>query len=102
MLIVVMALLVGGFYLYMMRRAETKTNDVLKQGASIEDKQGKISATGTLVRRDNTYYVESNSKAPIAVDSNEMSLHAFEGEMVTVTGQYSGDTLFVGKIQVEE
>ena len=56
-------------------------------------KKGIISASG------GRYYLAESGQTPKEIDSYAVDLSAYVGKTVTVTGQYSGDTLFVGSIE---
>ncbi len=69
----------------------TKTN--------IEQKQGDTTKTGVVSGSEGSYVLQVTGEAPIAIDSYGVDLSGYVGQSVTVTGQYSGDTLFVGSVE---
>jgi hypothetical protein len=67
--------------------------------APVPEKQGDTIKTGTISVLDSKYYLNAAGQAPVELDSYSVELSVYVGKTVTVTGQYSGDTLFVGKIE---
>lgn len=65
-----------------------------------EDKSGDTMKTGTLVKQGEKYYIKAASGEMEEVDSYSVDFSGFENQSVTVVGQYSGDTLFVGQIDL--
>ncbi len=64
-----------------------------------EEKKGDITKTGTVVKTANAYFLVETNGNKVELDSYKYQLSEYEGKVVTVTGQYSGDTLFVGNLQ---
>lgn len=63
-------------------------------------KVGDTTKSGTIVQLSGKYYLQQQGGAqPQPIDSYNINLSSYVNKQVTVTGQYSGDTLFVGKIQ---
>jgi hypothetical protein len=56
---------------------------------------GTFRATGT----DGSKGVLSTSTGPVEVESLVVDLSTIDGETVTLTGKYSGDTLFVSEVE---
>jgi len=65
------------------------------------EKSGDSTLTGKLVKLDGKYYLQLAGKPNQEVDSYSIDLSAFEGKTVTITGQYSGVTLFAGKVDAQ-
>lgn len=65
-----------------------------------EDKSGDTMKTGTLVKQGEKYYIKAASGEMEEVDSYSVEFSEFVNQSVTVVGQYSGDTLFVGQIDL--
>lgn len=78
-----------------------KTNSTTAEEAkpAVEQKQGDTSKSGMLVEKGGKYFVQTPAGALEEVESYVVELSEYVGQSVTVTGQYSGDTLFVGKIE---
>ncbi len=67
--------------------------------ADINTESPDVTLTGTLIQADTTFQLTTPGKAPVELDSRQITLSNYAGKAVTVTGQYSGTTLFVSKIQ---
>ncbi len=66
---------------------------------AVEEKRGDTTKSGMLLKKGDTYFIQSPAGEMDEVESYAVELSDFVGKQVTVTGQYSGDTLFVGKIE---
>lgn len=64
-----------------------------------EDKKGDTSMTGVISASGDTYLITAAGKAPKGLDSYAVDLKQYVGKTVKVTGQFSGDTLFVSKVE---
>ncbi len=64
-----------------------------------DKKSGDTTKTGTISAAGGKYFLSEPGQPPREIESYSVSLSEYVGKTVTVTGQYSGDTLFVGKIQ---
>jgi PBP1b-binding outer membrane lipoprotein LpoB len=64
-----------------------------------EKKSGDTTKTGKVTKVGEKFYLEEASGSKIEIDSYAYDLEAYTGQTLTITGQYSGDTLFVGKIE---
>jgi len=67
--------------------------------ASPAAKVGETTKTGTVIQLDGKYYLQQSGQEPLGIDSYNVDLSTSVGKTVTVTGEYSGNTLFVGKLQ---
>ncbi|MFZ5438331.1 MAG: hypothetical protein ACOZAK_04745 [Patescibacteria group bacterium] len=67
--------------------------------AQTTEKVGDTTKTGTISFSDGRYFLAETGQTPKEIDSYAVDLSAYVGQRVTVTGQYSGDTLFVGSIE---
>lgn len=67
--------------------------------ATTTEKQGDTTRTGVLSQVNGTFFLQESGKLPEAIDSYSVDLSQYLGQTITVTGQFSGDTLFVGKIE---
>lgn len=65
--------------------------------ASVE-KSGTTTLQGTLQVQGKTAILRT-ATGTVALESYDVSFTPFDGKSVTVTGKYSGDTLFVSQIQ---
>jgi hypothetical protein len=64
-----------------------------------EVKKGDTTKTGTISKIGEKYFLQESGQQPAEVDSYAVDLAQYVGKKVTVTGQYSGDTLFIGKVE---
>jgi hypothetical protein len=64
-----------------------------------EEKKGDTSMTGMISASGDNYLITAAGKAPKGLDSYAVDLKQYVGKTVTVTGQFSGDTLFVSKVE---
>lgn len=71
---------------------ESENSDVLEQ------KNATISITGTLSQTGGLYLITDSAGMTHDIESYSVSFDEYLGETVTVTGQYSGDTLFVTEV----
>lgn len=65
------------------------------------EKAGDTTLTGKLVKLGEKHYLQLSGKPQQEVDSYSVDLAAYEGKTVTITGQFSGDTLFAGTIEAK-
>lgn len=61
-------------------------------------KVGDTSKVGVISQIGEKFYFSENGQVPEEIDSYSIDLSDYLGKTVTITGQYSGDTLFVGSI----
>lgn len=72
--------------------AQTETGSVKKVGDTRK--------TGLITTAGGKYYLKvSSTNTTEEIDSYGVDLSAYVNQTVTVVGQYSGDTLFVGSIE---
>ena len=64
-----------------------------------KEKVGDTTITGKITKAGDKYFITVSGKQPQELDSYSVDLSQYVGKTVTVIGQYSGDTLFVGKIK---
>src|SRR5689334_5328053 len=62
------------------------------------EKKGDTTLSGKLTNTGGKYFVERVGQAPQEVNSYGVDLSVYTNKNVTVTGQFSGDTLYVGKV----
>lgn len=79
------------------------TSEGMKSSTGIvpaaDQKSGDTTKTGTLTESNGKYFLQEPGGQPEMIESYVVDLSQYVGSSVTVTGQYSGDTLFVGEIQ---
>ncbi len=62
-------------------------------------KSGTTTKTGKISKAGSKYFLTVSGQQPQEIDSYGVDLSAFVGKSATVTGQFSGETLFVGQIE---
>ncbi len=69
------------------------------QAPAADQKQGDTSKTGTISQSGTIFFINVVGQEPEIIESYGVNLADYVGQTVTITGQYSGDTLFVGSIK---
>lgn len=69
------------------------------QPNAAEKKVGDTVMTGAISQVGEKYFITVAGQTPKEIESYLVKLSDYVGITVTITGQYSGDTLFVGKIE---
>lgn len=64
-------------------------------------KVGTTTKTGVISTSNNVFYLQEAGQTPKEIDSYTVELSKYVGKSVTVSGQYSGDTLFVGSVETK-
>lgn len=77
----------------------TGTSTTGEVGITAEQKQGDTTKTGVISQIGDSFYLQEAGQTPAEIESYAVDLSAYVGQTVTVTGQYSGDTLFVGSVE---
>lgn len=79
----------------------TQTPSATRQpsGNAASQKQGDTSKTGVITASGGVYFLTETGGSPKMIDSYSLDFADYLGQTVTVTGQYSGDTLFVSRIE---
>ncbi|MBW7944432.1 hypothetical protein H3C70_03470 [Patescibacteria group bacterium] len=70
--------------------------------AMTTQKQGDTTMSGQLIQLGEKYYLQRTGESQQEVDSYSVDLASYVGQTVTITGQFSGDTLFAGKIETQQ
>lgn len=85
----------------MLPETETRGTTPLLEGEApvAGGKVGTTSKMGTISSDGSRFYLTEAGAAPQEIDSMMVDLSAYVGQTVTVSGQYSGDTLFVGSVE---
>lgn len=63
------------------------------------EKSGDTTKTGVISEAGGSYFLQEAGDTPRVVESYSVDLSQYVGQTVTVTGQYSGDTLFIGSLE---
>jgi len=103
-IIIAFAIMGGGAYWWINQAKSTnKTPNAVTapvSGApSANQKSGTTTKTGKLTSNAGKFYFSENGQTPQEIDSYSVDLSAYVGQTVTISGQYSGDTLFVGSVE---
>lgn len=80
-------------------RGEVAAPAVKTDAPSAADKAGTTTRTGLLTTAAGKFYLQEAGQSPKEIDSYVVELSDYVGQTVTVSGQYSGDTLFVGSVE---
>lgn len=68
------------------------------QQADIQTENPNITLTGTLNKAGSRFSLSIVGKPSIELDSRKINLDQYTGRSISVTGQYSGTTLFVDRV----
>ncbi len=80
--------------------APVDTSGASQEGAPAADqKSGDTIKKGVISQNGGSFFLQETGSQPELIESYSVDLSEYVGQTVTVTGQYSGDTLFVGKIE---
>jgi hypothetical protein len=69
---------------------------------SAAEKSGTTTKVGTLSQAGDKFFLTEPGQEAKEVNSYSVDLAEYVGQTVTVSGQYSGDTLYIGSIQIGE
>ncbi len=65
-------------------------------------KKGDTTLSGKLTNKGGKYFLERVGQAPQEVNSYGVDLSVYTNKNVTITGQFSGDTLYAGKVEANQ
>ncbi len=65
-----------------------------------EQKNAEVTLVGSLSKNGELYFITDSTGALHDVETYSVSFDEYVGKSVTVSGQYSGNTLFVTKISL--
>ena len=97
--LLVPAVVIGSFFLSACQRTPSAPASAGTSPTQSSDKSGDITKSGTLTQAGGKFFLQSPGGTPTAVDSYTVQLSGYVNKRVTVTGQYSGDVLFVSSVQ---
>lgn len=81
-------------------KSQTKPTETgNSQVPAAEQKVGDTTKTGTITQSKGMFFITEIGQEPEMIESYAVDLKKYVGQTVTVTGQYSGDTLFVGSVK---
>ena len=75
-----------------------KSDSDLDNVGELEQKNAEISITGKLTKNGELFFVTDSKGTLNDVETYSVPFEDYVGQTVTVTGQYSGNTLFVTQI----
>lgn len=98
--LVMVILFGGGAFLWIQnaKKAVPATNNQKTSNPGATQKSGTTTKTGKITASDGKFYLQEVGQTPNEIDSYAVDLSEYANQTVTVSGQYSGDTLFVGSI----
>lgn len=107
LLVLIMAvILVGGGAFWFISSAKknsqamppaANSKNAVNPGAT--EKSGTTTKVGKITGSDGKFYLQEAGQVAKEIDSYAVDLSVYVGKTVTVSGQYSGDTLFVGSVK---
>ena len=62
-------------------------------------KVGQTTKTGQIVKLGDKLYIQEPGQSPLEIDSYNVDLSTYVGKTQTVSGEYSGNTLFVSQVK---
>jgi ABC-type Fe3+-hydroxamate transport system substrate-binding protein len=77
----------------------TTTSNSAAGAPAADQKSGDSTKTGTITAAGGKFFLQEAGDTPREIESYAVDLNDYVGQTVTVTGQYSGDTLFVGSVE---
>lgn len=77
----------------------SSTEKTTPSESSSTTKVGDTVVTGSISKVGTKYYVTQPDGKKQELDSYAVDLEAYVGKSVKITGQFSGDTLFAGKVE---
>lgn len=78
--------------------SHVNNSDNSLQNGEYEQKNQTINITGTLIQNGDLFFITDASGQIHDLETYSVSFSEYVGKTVTVSGQYSGDTLFVTEI----
>jgi len=88
-----------GFSACMAGSDTPSTTNTDSSAPAATEKQGETKKTGMITQINGVYYINQAGQVPEMIESLAVDLSQYVGQEVTVVGQYSGDTLFVGSVE---
>ena len=104
-IVILLLLLAGGGYLYVSKAKQAAQNKgqvndsgVSQQQQNLSDKKGETTKVGTLKQQNGNWMIVDDQGQYEMIETYSADFATYEGQLVQVTGKYSGDTLFVSEI----
>ena len=108
MFLVMVVVVGGGAFLWIQNAKKTgvknptpTTNTKSISNPSATEKSGTTTKVGKITASAGKFYLQEAGQTPKEIDSYVVDLGEYADKTVTVSGQYSGDTLFVGSVVVK-
>lgn len=76
----------------------TESGSTTVGAPAANQKSGDTIKTGIITEAGSSFFLTEPGDTPRVIESYSVDLSQYVGQTVTVTGQYSGDTLFIGKV----
>lgn len=73
--------------------------NLVAQPADMTEESPTVTLSGTLTAAGGKFTLATPDRKTVDLDSRQVDLSTYSGKQVTVSGQYSGTTLFVSTIQ---
>ena len=97
-IIIILLVLAAFFALGAIALNKSKATVPASTSSTVQQKVGTTTKTVTISVSNNIFYLQEAGQTPKEIDSYTVDLGQYVGQSVTVSGQYSGDTLFVGSV----
>lgn len=102
--IIPLSLILGSAVLFSACTAKQPATEGIKQNTTgaapaADQKSGNTTKTGKITTASGKFFLTEAGQPPKEIESYQVQLGDYVGQTVTVTGQYSGDTLFVGSVE---
>lgn len=95
----VFAACVGGASSPSTSTGSTQSESTVVGAPAANQKSGDTTKTGMITQAGTSFFLTEPGGTPQEIESYSVDLSQYSGQTVTVTGQYSGDTLFIGKVE---
>lgn len=99
--LIFIAILGGGAYFYINSSKKSANTSVQTQTQNTQ-KSGVTTKTGVISKAGGGYFIQEKGQEPLEIDSYSLDINSYLNKTVVVSGQYSGDTLFVTNIEVQK
>lgn len=106
LVIIMAAVLIGGGALWFVSSSKKNSQAMPKAATSknaanpgATEKSGTTTKVGKITSSDGKFYLQEAGQVAKEIESYVVDLSVYVGKTVTVSGQYSGDTLFIGSVK---
>jgi hypothetical protein len=80
-------------------QSASTSSPTVNSNTSATAKTGKTTKTGKITKLGDKWYLSQTGQEPLEIDSYTLDLSAYQGQTALVTGEYSGNTLFVTELR---